>query len=227
MKIAGAMFIALSMQFGTQRRKLQEQAGALAQQLKRATAELTHSQQFVAQLQCQQDQHGLNIQQAQDAIASKYSSRLAAAATDLSDFKLAVQQQQGRSEDANGRLQQKQNCLAVRIAELEASAEIASSQLEDLQNSTVALLQAWATVMQALGIAWEQPTDADVPSFMIAVQTAQQAALGRLSQLDCVHLAEQASCCEVLGIWPFITDALAFQTAAHQTSFSKAACCEN
>ena len=181
----------MSMQFGTQRRLLQEQAGALAQQLQRADAGLADNQQLVARLQSQQDQHSFKIHQAQDAIASKFNSRLAAAASDLAAFKLAAQQQQGRLKDANSRLQQGQSCLADRIAELEASTAAASSQLEDLQNSTMALLQAWATVMQALGVAWEQPTNADVPSFMMALQRAQQAALGRLKQLGDEDLAEQ------------------------------------
>lgn len=193
MQHGGANGHVLSLQFGTQRRILQEHSSLLAQKLKYATTDLADSKQLVASLQSQKDQLGVETQQAQEFIASKYNARLTVAMCDLSDFKLHAQQQQGRLMDANIQLQQDHSRSEARTAELEASAAAANRQLEDLQNSTRALLQAWAAVMQALGIAWEQPTDADVPTFMMALQTAQQSALGRLSQVRSAIHVSQAS----------------------------------
>ena len=145
----------------------------------------------MVRLQSQDEQHGQRIQQAEDAVAAEYTGRLAAAASELSSSQLAAQEKRSQLLDANARLQQAQGCLAARISELETSLDDASSQVADLQRSVIALLQAWAALMQALGIHWEQPTEADLPHFMMRLQTAQQAALCCFSQMLSRDPAEQ------------------------------------
>ncbi|KAK9817462.1 hypothetical protein WJX74_005728 [Apatococcus lobatus] len=94
-----------------------------------------------------------------------------------------TKEQQDQLEHLKTSLQQAYSSHAAEVAHLEAAAASASSQIEDLQNSVMALLHAWATLMQVLGVAWEQPTHLDMPSFMIGLQTAQKAAFSSVSRL--------------------------------------------
>lgn len=238
------------MQLGEQRKALQEQAAASAQQQECIAAELSASHGLACDLQAQADHAELRLRQSA-AVSLQSEASLAAIAAQLHASEAAQAELQKQLHDGNLHLQRcqaqhaaklkdktaactaladelldcrnaqeelqhhlleahwkvhqaeaaqsadheasandaSQAAAAADLASRPAAADHAAGQLEAAklleihQSSIIALVEAWATLMQALGIPWEQPVGHSMQQFGAGLAKAQESALDRVDQL--------------------------------------------
>ena len=149
------------------------------------TGQLLESQSTADNLKQQLQGATLQLQHVQSK-ADESARREAAEAVAASDFK-------GQLQDARAALQHAHSRFAAEAAGHEASWAAVASQLQDHQSIIMILLAAWAILMAAHNIAWEQPVDEDIQHFEHCLLQAQQQALTSLEELRCHARGSQVS----------------------------------
>ncbi len=149
------------------------------------TAVLTERSHQLQESQAASDRYQQQLQdsilqvQHSQSLASEAASREAAAAAAA-----AAAAFQDQLEACHMALQQAEGRLAAEIGRHEASQAATPAQLKDHQSVILLLLAAWAKMMLALHIDWEQPVGADIPQFEHSLLQAQQEAMLVLDDLQ-------------------------------------------